>query len=132
MAHHSGSCHCGSVSFEIDADIVEFTMCDCSLCAMRNAVMTRVHESQLTVLSGEDRLTLYRWNTNVAQHFFCRECGIYVFHRKRAMPDHFGVNVFCLHDLDRSRVPVRPTEGKDMTVAADDPQSHWPGPRIAR
>ncbi|MEM7445446.1 MAG: GFA family protein [Pseudomonadota bacterium] len=130
MTGHKGSCHCGAIMFEIDAEIVEFTTCDCSLCAMRNAVMTRVHESQLTILQGDDRLTLYRWNTGVARHYFCRDCGIYIFHRKRAMPDHYGVNAFCLHDLDRSRIPVRATDGKDMTVATTGAQTHWPGPRV--
>lgn len=130
MAHHSGGCHCGAVSFEIDAEIDELTWCDCSLCVMRNAVMARVHETQLTILSGEDNLTLYRWNTQVAQHFFCRDCGIYVFHRKRAMPDHFGINVYCLREFDPASVPVRATEGQDMTVAARGDQPHWPGPRV--
>ncbi|MEM7226981.1 MAG: type I-B CRISPR-associated protein Cas8b1/Cst1 [Pseudomonadota bacterium] len=131
MTKHSGHCHCGTVTFEIDAEIVELTTCDCSLCAMRNAVMTKVHETQLNVLSGEDELTLYQWNTGVAKHYFCKICGLYVFHRKRAAPDHFGVNVFCLDDFDRGLVPVRATEGLTMTVEATDPPDHWPGPRVA-
>lgn len=49
--------------------------------------MTKVHESTLTVLSGEDLLSAYEWNTQRAKHFFCSRCGIYTFHRKRAVPD---------------------------------------------
>ncbi len=44
---------------------------------------------------GEDLLTLYQWNTRRAKRYFCCRCGIYVFHRKRAAPGHFGINVFC-------------------------------------
>lgn len=40
------------------------------------------------------------WNTARAKHFFCSRCGVYTFHRKRAAPDHYGVNVFCLEDFD--------------------------------
>jgi hypothetical protein len=110
-------------------DIEELTTCDCSLCVKRNAVMAKVPEAALTVLEGEDRLTLYAWNTRRAKHYFCRECGLYVFHRKRAAPDHFGVNAFCLDDLDISSLPLRATEGANMTVEDPRARSDFPGPR---
>jgi hypothetical protein len=127
----NGSCHCGAVKFRIDATITELTTCDCSLCLMRNAVMAKVPQSALTVLEGEDMLTLYQWNTRRARHYFCKRCGIYVFHRKRAAPDHFGVNSFCLEKFARASVPVRATEGANMTIADPDARSQWPGPRVA-
>ena len=43
-------------------------------------------------------------------------CGIYTFHRKRAAPDHYGVNVHCFDDVDVSDVPVRRVDGKTMSV----------------
>ena len=125
----TGACHCGAVRFRVDAPIGELTTCDCSLCAMRNAVMAKVPEKTLTVLEGEDLLTLYQWNTRRAMHYFCSRCGIYVFHRKRALPDHFGINVFCLDDFDIASVPVRATEGAGMTVEDPDARAQWPGPR---
>lgn len=82
----SGSCHCGAVRFRVEAEIDELTRCDCSLCRRRGALMAKVHEDGLTILAGEDRLTLYRWNTKVARHWFCRTCGVYPFHRKRRRP----------------------------------------------
>ncbi len=81
------------------------------------------------MLAGEDMLTLYEWNTRRAKHFFCRRCGIYVFHRKRAAPAHFGVNVFALQDFDMARLPVRATEGLGMTIEDVDARPEWPGPR---
>ncbi len=111
-----GSCHCGSVRFEVTGTLDDFTMCDCTLCVKKNAVMYKVHESALKILSGEDRLRLYQWNTRVAKHYFCGECGIYTFHRKRAAPDHYGVNVYCLENVDLSGVPVRRVDGKTMSV----------------
>jgi hypothetical protein len=129
MPEQAGSCHCGAVRFRITADIVELTTCDCSLCVKKNALMTKVHESELEILAGQDVLRLYRWNTRRAQHFFCGGCGIYTFHRKRAAPDHYGVNVFCLDGFDPSAIPVRATEGAGMTVTDPDPREEWPGPR---
>jgi hypothetical protein len=126
----NGSCHCGAVKFRIDATITELTTCDCSLCVIRNAVMAKVPQAALTVLEGEELLTLYQWNTRRAKHYFCKRCGIYVFHRKRAAPDHFGVNAFCLENFARAAVPVRATEGANMTLEDPSARSEWPGPRV--
>jgi hypothetical protein len=125
----AGSCHCGAVRFRLDHEVTELTTCDCSLCVKRNALMTKVPEAALTVTQGEDRLRLYEWNTRRAKHYFCGDCGVYVFHRKRAAPDHFGVNVFCLDGFDNSAIPVRATEGANMTFEAPDPRPVGPGPR---
>lgn len=96
---------------------------------MRGAVMGRVHEAQLTVKRGQEALSRYQWNTYRAEHFFCRVCGIYVFHRKRSMPDHFGLNVQCLPDFDLADKPVRKTDGAHMSVVRADAPRHWTGPR---
>jgi hypothetical protein len=124
-----GSCHCGAIRFRVNAVISELTTCDCSLCAKRNAVMAKIAEHALIMVTGEELLTLYQWNTRKAKHYFCRQCGIYVFHRKRAAPDHFGVNAFCLHDFDVKSMPVRPTQGANMTVEDPFARPDWPGPR---
>lgn len=125
----TGSCHCGAVRFRVDAQIDELTTCDCSLCAKKNALMGKVHESALTLVEGEDLLSLYEWNTHRAKHYFCSRCGIYTFHRKRAAPDHFGVNIHCLDGFDIAALPIRATEGANMTLAADAANPDWPGPR---
>jgi hypothetical protein len=127
----TGSCHCGAVRFRVDATIAELTTCDCSLCVKRNAVMAKVPEHALRVIEGAAALTLYQWNTQRAKHYFCSRCGIYVFHRKRAAPDHFGINVFCLDDFDATSLPIRPTEGASMTVEDPAGRPEWPGPRGA-
>jgi hypothetical protein len=130
MTTYTGSCHCGVVKFRIDAVLAEATTCDCSLCLKRNAVMVKVPEQAMTVVEGEELLTLYQWNLRIARHYFCSRCGIYVFHRKRSQPDHFGINVFCLDEFDVRSLPVRATEGANMTVADANARSGWPGPRV--
>lgn len=129
MPPYYGSCHCGAVRFTVAAEITELTTCDCSLCKKRNAVMAKVAEGALTVTAGEDSLALYQWNTRRARHHFCTVCGLYVFHRKRSAPDHFGVNVFCLDDFDPSSVLVIPASGAHMTVEDPAARPDLPGPR---
>jgi hypothetical protein len=116
MTLYRGSCHCGAVQFEIDTEITELTMCDCSLCSKKNALMCTVHKNGFKLVSGEDKLSLYQWNAGIARHYFCSVCGIYPFHRKRSMPDHYGVNVRCLAAFDHTSVPIRQAQGKSMSV----------------
>ena len=116
-----GSCHCGAIKFEIDIDFTEFTKCDCSLCRKKNAVMAKVHESQFRLIQGDQNLGLYEWNTNTAKHHFCKECGIYTFHRKRVSPDFFGINVFCLDNIDISNVPIIEVDGQSMSMEKPSP-----------
>ena len=126
-APYEGSCHCGAVRFRVTAEPSEVIHCGCSLCARRAALMATVHESGLTILAGEDQLSLYQWNTGKARHYFCRVCGIYPFHRKRALPDHYGVNTGCLEGFEASAFPYRRSEGTDMSlVPGGRPQ--WQGP----
>ena len=50
----------------------------------------------LTITQGSENLTLYQFNTRVAEHYFCKTCGIYTHHRRRSNPNEYGVNLACL------------------------------------
>jgi hypothetical protein len=126
VSRYAGSCHCGEVRFTVSHDPDELTTCDCSLCVKRNALMAKVPQAALRIDSGEDRLTLYEWNSRRAKHYFCSRCGIYVFHRKRAAPEYFGVNIYCLDGFDVAALPVRATDGAGMSLVA--PQAVAPPP----
>lgn len=114
LRQYEGSCHCGSVRFQVETDFPELTMCNCSICRRRNALMVKVHEDRFRLLAGAESLTEYQFHTRTARHFFCRVCGIYTFHRKRVTPDFFGINVHCLQDFDPSGIPVRQAVGAAM------------------
>lgn len=128
---YRGSCHCGAVRFEVEADIRELTACDCSLCTRRGGRMAIVPDTALRLTAGHATLARYTWNTHRAQHHFCSTCGVYVFHRKRAMPRHFSVNASCLDGLDATALPLRATDGAGMSVVACGARPEWPGPRVS-
>jgi hypothetical protein len=115
LTTYTGSCHCGRVRFEVDTDFPELTMCDCSICKRKNALMVKVHESKFRLLTGQDALTEYQFHTKTARHFFCKTCGIYPFHRKRVTPDHLGINVHCLDGFDPEGITVRRAVGSAMS-----------------
>jgi len=117
-----GSCHCGAVRFRVKlADGLRTARrCDCSYCRMRGAVAVTARLGDLTLLQGEDALTLYQFNTRSAKHYFCSKCGIYTHHQRRSNPDQYGVNAACLDGVspfDFTEVPVtdgvhHPSDGK--------------------
>ena len=94
---YTGSCHCGAVRFEVEApDEIEAEDCNCSICRKSGYLHLIVPRSRFRLLSGEDALTTYTFNTGVARHTFCRTCGIKPFYTPRSNPDGVDVNVRCL------------------------------------
>jgi len=105
------ACHCGTVRFRVKLSegLKTARRCNCSFCRMRGAVAVSAGAGDISFDAGEDVLTLYRFNTGVAEHFFCSKCGIYTHHRRRSNPNQYGVNVACLKGVspfDFEDVPV--------------------------
>jgi hypothetical protein len=107
---HAGSCHCGAVRFTVELPAEpRAARCDCSICSMKGAVTVGAPLAALEIVEGADKLTCYRFNTGVAEHWFCSVCGSYTHHQRRSDPTTYGVNVACLglHPLhDFPDVPV--------------------------
>ncbi len=55
------------------------------------------------MLQGEEAIETYRFNTRVAEHNFCRHCGIHIFTRPRNNPGRYTVNARCLDDFEAIR-----------------------------
>jgi hypothetical protein len=93
---YNGSCHCGKVQFEVDADFDHVRICDCSICRRRGALIHRVEEKCFRLLTPIEELSLYQWHTKTAKDYFCPSCGILPFRRPRTAPNLWGINVRCL------------------------------------
>ncbi len=119
---YTGACHCKAVTFAFNAELDELIRCNFSLCSKRNALMATVPRDAFHVTHGQDALRLYRWNSGVAQHYFCGICGIYVYHQRRSNPALLSVNAYCIDDLDAAAQPVRQVDGKSRSTV--DPRTH--------
>ena len=107
----AGSCHCGAVRFiaTLHQGLQTARRCTCSLCRMRGAVAVSAALGGVRITTGQEALTSYRFNTGVAEHFFCSRCGIYTHHQRRSNPNEYGVNAACLDGIspfDFPEVPV--------------------------
>ena len=97
MSTHQGGCHCGAVRFEVDApEELELSECNCSICYMVGYQHLTVPKDALRLLQGEDQLSTYQFNSGVARHYFCRNCGVKSFYVPRSHPDGYSINARCL------------------------------------
>ena len=115
---YRGSCHCGSVQFEVEAaERIKCGDCNCSICSKSGFLHLIVPKSKFKLLSGEENLTTYTFNTGVAQHKFCKTCGVKSFYIPRSNPDGYDVNVRCLTPQPKE-VIIEPFDGKNWELHA--------------
>jgi hypothetical protein len=117
MQTYEGGCHCGRVRFRVTADLTSVSECNCSVCAKKGFLHLIVPPEQFELLSGQDDLTTYEFNTRIAKHTFCRYCGIHSFYVPRSDPDKIDVNVRCLEGVDLSSVQVTQFDGRNWEKA---------------
>jgi hypothetical protein len=79
-----------------------------------------VRRDQFRLISGNDDLITYQFNTGTARHLFCRRCGIKSFYIPRSNPDGYSVNVRCIDPATVRSVSVEPFDGKRWEEHADE------------
>ena len=100
---YKGGCHCGAVKFEVEApEDIEGEDCNCSICRMSGFLHLIVPLAKFKLLSGNEFITTYTFNTGVAQHKFCNICGVKSFYIPRSNPDGVDVNIRCLSTQPKS------------------------------
>lgn len=111
--HHTGSCQCGAVAFEVEVDISRPIVCNCSRCRRLGWRLAFAPESSFTLKSGEEALGEYLFNKHVIHHQFCKTCGIQPFAVGQA-PDGarmVAINVNCLDGVDAAALSVQHVDG---------------------
>src|SRR5580698_1337018 len=113
MKSYEGGCHCGRIRFRVTADLEGVTRCNCSVCTKKGYLHLIVRKDQFDLLAGEGDLSTYRFNTGVAQHHFCKHCGIHSFYVPRSDPDKIDVNARCLDGVDAAGLAVVAFDGQN-------------------
>ena len=102
LSQHKASCHCGAVELLINLPdgIVGAMRCNCSFCGRRGAFMAPTNLENIRIIKGEESLSKYQFKTKTAEHYFCKNCGIYTHHRRRSNPNEYGYNVANLEGVN--------------------------------
>jgi len=109
----TGSCHCGSIQFELKENPKLVVNCHCDDCRKRNgsafSTYMATSENDFSITKGQQSLRQYE-DENVGIKYFCADCGspVYnknfrfpglnmVFYGAFSQPEDFkpAINVFC-------------------------------------
>jgi hypothetical protein len=116
---YEGGCHCGRVRFRARADLALVSECNCTICTKKGILHLGAAREDFELLSGDDALATYQFNTGTARHMFCRHCGIHAFGVPRLHPDRITVNARCLDGVDVAALkPSRLFDGHNWEEAA--------------
>jgi hypothetical protein len=109
-----GSCHCGAVQFEVDADLPESAFsCNCSHCRRKGFLLAFFPATAFRLITGADALHDYRFNTHRLAHRFCATCGVQAF-AEGVSPDGTetrAINLRAIPDVDLDALKVQKIDG---------------------
>lgn len=112
-----GSCHCGAVTFTVDADLPEQALsCNCSICRRKGLLLAFFPVSAFTLNSGKEQLTTYLFNKHQVHHQFCQVCGTETFAHAQA-PDgseKYAINLRCVPELELSKLQLHHYDGASL------------------
>ena len=126
---HKGTCHCGAVAFETDADLSNPTRCNCSICTKTMWTGVICKPAQFRLVRGEDHLGGYAWGHKVSTRYFCKTCGVQCFakgHLDVLGGDYVSINVNALDDVDPHALPLKHWDGRHDNWQAGAREQPWP------
>jgi len=111
---HTGSCHCGSIKFEVDGEIQSAMACNCSICQRKGSLLWFVPREQFTLLTDESATRVYLFNKHHIKHRFCPTCGIHPYADGTDAKGNpmAAVNVRCIENIDLDTVKVTHFDGR--------------------
>ena len=71
-----------------------------------------IEPARFSLVRGKAYLNLYQFGDRLVNHYFCRNCGIYVFHDATTRPGYFRVNLGCVEGVDPLSLEISLVDGK--------------------
>ncbi|HRO15263.1 MAG TPA: GFA family protein [Paracoccus sp. (in: a-proteobacteria)] len=109
--HYTGSCQCGAIAFQADADLDHAITCNCSRCRRLGAVLVVV-PAPAFVLTRDGPITEYMFGHHSISHRFCPTCGIqpYALGEQDGRPI-VAINCNCLDGVDARALDSQAVDG---------------------
>lgn len=113
---YQGSCHCGAIVFEVDAEVpTEALACNCSHCRRKGFILAPVPADAVKVVKGAEALAEYYFNNRTIAHPFCLTCGCQPF-GVRTKPGPGGntmtaVNLRLVPSIDLDKLKITMMDG---------------------
>jgi hypothetical protein len=113
---YRGSCHCGRIAFEVEAEIDKVIECNCSICQRRGSLLFFVPREQLRLETPEGNDTTYKFNRHAIEHHFCPVCGCapYAIGKDKAGGEKAAINARCLEGVDPTSFETFKFDGRSL------------------
>lgn len=111
-----GSCHCGAVKIEIDAEQPETaTSCNCSICRKTGNIMIYFSPKLVRVIRSGEGTGAYIWGDKSLAFHHCKTCGVNTHWEGLDPngPDRMGISARIIENLDWDKLRVRRFDGAD-------------------
>ena len=130
---HSGGCHCGNISVQLDLSRTPNQMplrsCSCSFCRAHGTRTLSDRDGKAEIAVQDWSLTeKYRFGSRTADYVLCRRCGVYVgavCETKSGL--RAVINTNCLEDRGAfSQAPAAPDyDGESADVRLTRRAMNW-------
>jgi len=125
-----GSCHCGAVKFEVEAEPARgASRCNCSVCTKLGALGSIVKPAAFKLLSPEAGLGVYEWGAKISKRYFCKACGTHCFGRGYLVEvggDYVSFSYNAIDDFEIGELSVIHWDGRHNNWQAGPRKQPFP------
>jgi hypothetical protein len=125
-----GSCHCGAVKFQVQADPAQgASRCNCSVCTKLGALGGIVKPEAFELLTPEAALGVYEWGAKISKRYFCQACGTHCFargHLAEVGGDFVSFSYNTIDDFELSELTVVHWDGRHNNWQAGPAPKPYP------
>lgn len=116
---YQGGCHCRQIRFEFSLieslENTEIIQCNCSMCEKLGYLHIIIQKNKFKLTTDWKHLNCYQFNTKVAKHYFCNNCGIKPFYQPRSHPDCWSINARCIDSISSYNLQIKGFNGKQWS-----------------
>ena len=120
IREYKGHCHCKRINFNFfSEEIVTLLECNCSICAPYRYLHLIIENNKFSLNCNKDNLVSYKFRTKVADHLFCKYCGVKSFYKPASHPNSVSINYHSIVNLPHIKEIIL-FDGKDWEQAVKD------------
>ena len=115
-----GNCHCKRILFEFFCkEEVTLLECNCSICLPYRYLHLIIDYKKFSLNCNLDQLISYKFRTKVADHLFCKHCGIKSFYKPASHPNSVSINYNSIYNPPKIKA-ILSFDGKNWDKAVKD------------
>ena len=120
---YKGQCHCKKVTFDFySKEIVTLLECNCSICLPYRYLHLIIENTKFHLNNDSDQLISYKFRTKVADHLFCKNCGVKSFYKPASHPNSVSINYNSIVNPPKIK-EILSFDGKNWDQAVKDLKS---------